>query len=225
MHRTDRPTWNDCQRIEAKRWLEQSSGHQYSRNSDATDEPKCMVSHFLTPRDPGRTRVGYAAQRLTTVAGELTKHLLLHTCILLFALTLLPTAAAQLNFTPGLPPLELTHNSLGDLMSRFSDATPDYFANRGINRVRQLPYEFGGAEGFATFVAAIPADKKVLVDLTEDDREECNHVELVQGYSPFSTWSRRSRLRYSVNLCKVRTRAMPLREFLLDEELKYVHFH
>ncbi|KAM3425876.1 hypothetical protein NHJ13734_009848 [Beauveria thailandica] len=110
-------------------------------------------------------------------------------------------------------------------MSSVTDTTPDYFANRGINRVRQLPSEFGGDEDFATFVSAIPADKKVLVDLTEDDRPECNHVESITGYSPFSTWGQRSRLRYSAKLCKVRTRAMPLREFLVDKDLKDVEFH
>ncbi|KAM3516916.1 hypothetical protein MY4038_010346 [Beauveria bassiana] len=110
-------------------------------------------------------------------------------------------------------------------MSSVTDTTPDYFANRGINRVRQLPSEFGGDEGFAAFVSAIPADKKVLVDLTEDDRQECNHVESITGYSPFSTWGQRSRLRYSVKLCKVRTRAMPLREFLVDKDLQDVEFH
>ncbi|KAM3497207.1 hypothetical protein MY10362_009434 [Beauveria mimosiformis] len=130
-----------------------------------------------------------------------------------------------LTFTPGPRAIPLTHNCLGELMSSVTDTTPDYFANRGINHVRQLPSEFGGDEGFATFVSAIPADKKVLVDLTEDDRPECNHVESITGYSPFSTWGQRSRLRYSAKLCKVRTRAMPLREFLVDKDLKDVEFH
>ncbi|KAM3504234.1 hypothetical protein MY11210_008430 [Beauveria gryllotalpidicola] len=189
-----------------------------------SDRSKLRLN-VLTPRHSARTRVGYAAQRLTTIAGNITKHLLLYTCLLLYSLTLLPTASAQLNFTPGPIPIPLTHNCLGELMSSVTDTTPDYFANRGINRVRQLPAEFGGDDDFATFVSAIPADKKVLVDLTEDDRPECNHVELIQGYSPFSTWGQRSTLRYSVNLCKVRTRAMPLSEFLVDKDLQDVEFH
>ncbi|KAM3547425.1 hypothetical protein ARSEF4850_010034 [Beauveria asiatica] len=192
---------------------------------DEISERSKLRLNVLSPRGSGRTRVGYAAQRLSTVAGQMTKHLLLYTCLLLYPLTLLPTALAQLTFTPGPRPILLTHNCLGELMSSVTDTTPDYFANRGINRVRQLPSEFGGDEDFATFVSAIPADKKVLVDLTEDDRPECNHVESITGYSPFSTWGQRSRLRYSAKLCKVRTRAMPLREFLVDKDLKDVEFH
>ncbi|KAG8413977.1 hypothetical protein J3458_011634 [Metarhizium acridum] len=225
-------SWNDCQRIEAKRWLEQSSGHQYSRNSDATDEPKCMVSYFLTPRDSGRTRVGYAAQRLTTVAGELTKRagqphgpVLLYTWLVLLSLTLFPAVSAQLNFTPQPSPLTLAHNCLGNLVASFTDATPEYFANRAVNRISQLPYEFGGSDAFATFVSSIPSKKQVLVDLAVESGPECNHVALLDGYWPITSWLRRSTLRYSVVRCQVKTRAMSLRQFLLDNDLQDVEFH
>ncbi|KAF1736166.1 hypothetical protein CRV24_005104 [Beauveria bassiana] len=176
-------------------------------------------------RAPDRTRIGYAAQRLSTVAGQMTKHLLLYTCLLLYPLTLLSTASAQVNFTPGTWPISLQHNCLGELMSTFTDENPAYFANRAINHVRQLPYEFGGDEGFATFVSKIPADKMVLVDLTEEDRPECNHVELHHVYSPYTTWMQRARYRYTMRICRVRTRAMPLRDFLVDKDLRDVEFH
>ncbi|KAM0664465.1 hypothetical protein ACQRIU_006323 [Beauveria bassiana] len=139
----------------------------------------------------------------------------------------MPPAPANLpvNFSPGTWPISLQHNCLGELMSTFTDENPAYFANRAINHVRQLPSEFGGDEGFATFVSKIPADKMVLVDLTEEDRPECNHVELHHVYSPYTTWMQRAIYRYTMRICRVRTRAMPLRDFLVDKDLRDVEFH
>ncbi|KHN97134.1 uncharacterized protein MAM_05243 [Metarhizium album ARSEF 1941] len=191
------------------------------------------AASLLTPGHSSLTRVGSNGQRFATATGGHTKRAsppygparlnLLYVCLTaLFAF--LPTVAAQVNFTPGLPPVALSHSCLGNLMAKFTDKTAWYYANEGINTISLLKNELGGSEKFATFVSTLQDCDKVIVDLTEDDDPECNHVELIPGHSPVDVWFRRRTIRYGKD-CRVTTRAVRLREFLRDESLRNVVFH